>query len=142
MQQEDTAGNMIREINDELARRANNALRADGMTLSQLGVLMHLRAAPDGLLTVTELGHELHVTQPTMSGLVTRMEKKQLVKVLGDPEDRRVRNVLITGQGRAVCQEGEKHMRQHEELLLGSLTSEEQPEFLRMLKKVHDGLVA
>lgn len=141
MQAEDTAGNMIREINDELARRANNALRADGMTLSQMGVLVHLDEAPDGLMTIGELGRELHVTQPTMSGLVNRLEKKKLVKVLGDPADRRVRNILITEQGRGVCRRGEEHMRQHEERLLHDLAPDERGEFLRLLGKVRDGLL-
>lgn len=141
MRAENTAGNMIREINDELARQANNALRADGLTLSQMGVLTHLDTAPDGLMTIGDLGRKLHVTQPTMSGLVSRLEKKRLVKVLGDPEDRRVRNILITQQGRGVCRRGEGHMREHEERLLGSLTSEERTEFLRLLGKVRDGLL-
>lgn len=142
MHTEDTVGNMIREINDELARQANNALRNSGLTLSQIGVLTHLDEAPDGLLTIGELGKRLHVTQPTMSGLVNRLEKKQLVRVLGDPDDRRIRNVLITERGRAVCRDGEGHMRTHEERLLHSLTPEERTEFLRLLGKVRDGFIA
>lgn len=141
MHMEDTAGNMIREINDELGRQANNALRNSGLTLSQMGVLTHLDEAPDGLLTIGELGKRLHVTQPTMSGLVSRLEKKRLVRVLGDPDDRRIRNVLITEQGRGVCRDGESHMRAHEERLLRPLAPEERAEFLRLLGKVRDSLV-
>lgn len=141
MRMENTAGNMIREINDELGRQANNALRVSGLTLSQIGVLTRLDAAPDGLLTIGELAKRFHVTQPTMSGLVNRLEKKQLVRVLGDPDDRRIRNVLITEQGRGVCREGEGHMRAHEERLLRPLSPEEHTEFLRLLGKVRDGLL-
>lgn len=137
----ETAGNMLREINDELGRRANNALRGSGLTLSQVGVLMRLREAPDGLMTMSDLSAKFRVTQPTMSGLVRRLEKKGLVRVLGDPADRRIRNVLITQRGRTLCDEGERSMQRHEEFLLSGLTEEERVEFLRLLAKVRDDIV-
>lgn len=141
MRVEDTAGEMIREINDELARQANNQLRVAGVTMSQIGLLLQLEVAPDGLLTVGELASKLHVSQPTASGLVNRLEKKRLVKVLGDPDDRRVRHVLLTGAGRQCCREGERNMADAEERLLHNLNADERAVFLALLRRVRDGLL-
>lgn len=136
-----TAGNLFREIDDELERRANAQLRPSGLTLSQMGVLMRLRDAPDGIMTVSELAERLHVSQPTASGLVNRLEQKGLVRVLGDTSDRRVRNVLVTSEGRRLCAEGDGHMRATEERLLRGLAPDERAEFLCLLARVHDDLL-
>ncbi|WP_159609340.1 MarR family winged helix-turn-helix transcriptional regulator [Glutamicibacter sp. JC586] len=48
---------------------------------------------------VGELAAEQRVAQPTMTGLVIRLEKDRMVKRHGDPKDRRVALVNLTKRG-------------------------------------------
>jgi DNA-binding MarR family transcriptional regulator len=72
-----------------------------GLTTAQLRVMSLLRQSPG--VTAGELASRLSVTPPTISGIVDRLVKLDLVRREDDRSDRRlVRNVL-TGKGEAAC---------------------------------------
>lgn len=58
-----------------------------------------------GPMRIGDLAHAEHITQPTMTGVIQRLEAQGLVGRMDDPEDGRARLVLITPQGRAEMQE-------------------------------------
>ena len=76
------------------------------------------------------------VSQPTMVGILNRLVQKDLVEVLTDSEDKRIRKAHLTQKGADKCKEGYKHMNSAEEQLLKSLTNNEKKEFNRLLLKV------
>ena len=51
MEERKECGALLKKINDELEKNANNALRSQDLTLTQLGARVELNAAPDGQLT-------------------------------------------------------------------------------------------
>lgn len=72
-----------------------------GLTTAQLRVISLLRQSPG--VTAGELANRLSVTPPTISGIVDRLVKLDLVRREDDRSDRRlVRNVL-TEKGEAAC---------------------------------------
>jgi DNA-binding MarR family transcriptional regulator len=72
-----------------------------GLTTAQLRVMFLLRETPG--VTAGELASRLSVTPPTISGIVDRLVKLDLVRREDDEHDRRlVRNVL-TDPGEAAC---------------------------------------
>lgn len=72
-----------------------------GLTTAQLRVISLLRQTPG--VTAGELANRLSVTPPTISGIVDRLVKLDLVRREDDRSDRRlVRNVL-TEKGEAAC---------------------------------------
>lgn len=72
-----------------------------GLTTAQLRVMFHMRESPG--VTAGELACRLSVTPPTISGIVDRLVKLNLVRREDDAFDRRlVRNYLTTG-GEAAC---------------------------------------
>lgn len=56
-----TCGGLIKQFNGALSRRANNSLRKDDLTMTQLGVLLILNETPEGRMNMNELEHALHV---------------------------------------------------------------------------------
>lgn len=58
-----------------------------------------------GPMRIGDLAHAEHITQPTMTGVIQRLEAQGLVGRMDDPEDGRARLVLITPQGRTEMQE-------------------------------------
>ena len=68
------------------------------LSRSAASVLGNLRDL--GPTRITELAHLEAVTQPTMTTLVTRLERDGLVTRSPDPDDARAVRVAITGEGR------------------------------------------
>jgi DNA-binding MarR family transcriptional regulator len=100
----DTAADQkCRELAIALERRVGllwgALLRADDAGLSRTGgaVLYSLREG--GPLRITELAAREGVAQPSMTGLINRLERDSLVERRPDPEDARACLVAVTERG-------------------------------------------
>lgn len=140
MEMQRDCGLLIKQINDELRKNANNALRAEGMTMAQLEVLIQLEQAPEGTRSLKELEQLLHVAQSTVAGIISRLEQKELVEGFGDAADRRIKLVRITPAGIECTRTARYHQIEVEKRLLSSLTEAERDIFCLLLKKVRDSL--
>lgn len=135
------AGRLMKQINDQLEKNANNNLREIGLTVSQLTVLRHLNHAEDGRLTMKEVEKKLHVAQSTATGIAMRLELKGLITARGDESDHRIKVIEITEEGRSVCLKAKSFIIETETRLLNALDEEDRAHFVEMLKKVRDALV-
>ena len=133
-------GSLLKQIHAEMRKTANNAMRAQDMTLAQLEALVQLEQAPDGQHSLKELEQLLHVAQSTAAGIISRLEQKGYVEGFGDAGDRRVKLVRITPAGRACVGAALHHRAEAEERLLSGLTEAERNIFYLLLKKVRDSL--
>ena len=133
-------GALLKQINDFMEKNANRALKEQDITISQSGVLVLLDKKAEKMSTFKELEKSFGVSQPTMVGIINRLEHKELVDILADSDDKRIRRAQLTQKGADKCREGYKHMKAAEDLLLSSLTTEEKKEFLRLLVKIKDSM--
>lgn len=136
MQKNYSCGTLLKQIHDILEKNANNVLREQDLTISQSGVLVLLDEKEGKTASFKELEKDFGVSQPTMVGILNRLVQKDLVEVLTDSEDKRIRKAHLTQKGADKCKEGYKHMNSAEEQLLKSLTNNEKKEFNRLLLKV------
>ena len=84
-----------------IAHLADNAFARrlpDGLTTAQFAVLNHLLRL-ETQQTIGELARALQVSQPTMSSTVKKLEEKELVALVPDPDDRRIRRVSVSPAG-------------------------------------------
>ncbi len=78
----------------------DSQLRRDaGLTNFEYYVLAMLSEAPEGTLRMTGLAAQTHATLPRLSHVVRRLEERGLVERFPCPEDGRVTNARLTGQG-------------------------------------------
>lgn len=134
-------GILIKQINDELRKTSNNAMRVQNMTMAQLGALMELNCAPGQQLFLKELEQKLHVAQSTAAGIIVRLEQKGFVESLGNAADRRVKLVRITQAGIQCINIAEQEMMRSEDRLLSGLTETEREIFYTLLQKVCHSLM-
>ena len=73
----------------------------EGLLTREYAVLFALSTEPDGL-RITELGDDVLITQPGMSRLIVRLEARELVERVDDPDDGRARRIRLTPEGLAV----------------------------------------
>lgn len=140
MNERPDCGGLIKQISDEMRKKANNAIRSYNITLAQLGALIELERAPDGQRSLKELEKLLHVAQSTAAGIIARLEQKGFVQGFEATDDRRVKLVRITPDGQACVLNSLQKRNVAEEELLGGLTEAEQKQFYILLKKVRDSI--
>lgn len=131
---------MIKQIHDCLEKDTNNTLRAQDLTMAQVGALIELRNAEEKQMPLKELERRLHVAQSTAAGIVVRLEQKGFLESFGSLDDRRIKMVRITRKGEECCLDSDRGMEQAEQKLLHSLTEEEKAVFLDLLEKVCNGM--
>lgn len=86
-----------------VARRYDEALRPLGITNGQFSLMMSLnRPQPPTMKDVASL---LAMDRTTLTANLKPLEKRGLVQVKVDPEDRRGRRLSLTDQGREVLAE-------------------------------------
>jgi DNA-binding MarR family transcriptional regulator len=103
----DAAHAQLIEVLPDLFRRLVLSLpsEVDGLarvTPEQFGVLAHV--LDRGSLTMSQLAAARHVALNTATSLVDRLVAAGLVERQGDPVDRRVVRVAVTGQGRTLVE--------------------------------------
>jgi len=128
------------QIHEALDRMVNNELRPFGITASQSRTLMNICMSPGEEATMKELEAAQKVAQPTMVGIVNRLEKNGFVETRTDEKDRRVKRVKLTEAGREWCRDGQRHMDRMDEVLLTGLSEKEVKELVRLLEKVSANL--
>jgi DNA-binding MarR family transcriptional regulator len=80
-----------------LARRFDDELRPLGLTNGQFSLMMSLnRPQPPGMASVASL---LAMDRTTLTAALKPLERRGLVKVTADPDDRRSRLLLLTPEG-------------------------------------------
>jgi DNA-binding MarR family transcriptional regulator len=83
-----------------LGRRFDEALRPVGLTNGQFSLLMALnRPEPAGMGSVAAL---LAMDRTTLTAALKPLERRGLVKITPDPDDRRSRLLLLTPKGKRV----------------------------------------
>ncbi|MCC8168229.1 MAG: MarR family transcriptional regulator, partial [Clostridiales bacterium] len=95
---------------------------------------------PEGKATLKTLEKYFGVAQSTEAGIAVRLEKKELVTSYTDPDDRRIKIIVITNAGRKICEEAHSNMLNAEHRLLKGLNEEESGQFFALLEKVYNAL--
>ena len=87
---------------DELAtRRIDRTLRAAGLTFPQFALLSHFTQAPDRPRTVTGIARALNANQPKITKRARQLIAQGYLRAQPGTSDRRVKQLSITGSGRA-----------------------------------------
>jgi DNA-binding MarR family transcriptional regulator len=124
---------------DDLAARRRRAICEQPLhrevSLPQLHVLMMLQER--GRMMVSELAGLLHISMPSTSSIVDRVEENGLVERTRDAADRRVVYVEITDRGRALVEEMMGLKQESMQRLFDAMTDDELQDVVRGVKAVH-----
>ncbi len=102
------------------------------LSLVHLNVMMTLEA--DGPLPMGALAEAMDVSQASVTGIVDRMEQRDLVERQRDGDDRRVVKVALTDEGRRLIGTLDAQRRERMTQLLEELTEDELLGFLGGLR--------
>ena len=98
---------------------------ADRAGLSASAAFVLNRVRREGPIRLTSLAAKEGVSQPSMTQLIQRLERRDLVARLADPDDGRATLIGITARGEALLEERTRIRRERLAALLSTLSAEE-----------------
>lgn len=125
-----------------LADHLNRQLRRDaGMTHADYSLLVHLSAAPDGALGMSELAQRLKITRSRLTHAVNRLRKARLVDRREDPADGRGQIAVLTDEGRALLERAAPgHVEAVRQAVFDALTPEQVRQFAEIGEAISEAL--
>lgn len=97
--------------------------KANGLSMSQLGALMHIFKGTCG---VSDIGDDLGISSAAASQMLERLVQQDLVTRSEDPRDRRVKQIVLTTHGKQVMEGSMRASREWLNELAASLSPAEQ----------------
>lgn len=136
-----TVSTHIKLISELIEKKANQKLKIYGITVSQIRVLVVLKAAKGETCSMKELEKALKLSQQNIVGLVKRLEEKKFLYSFPDKEDKRIKHVKLTDSGNQLCDTIAFELKKMNEWILEDLTEEEKENFSGLLKKIYAHVV-
>lgn len=121
---------------------ANKQLAVVGSSLNEFMVLMRLASERNEEAPQSELAYDAAIDPAAVSRLVRDMAQSGLVTTRVDQADKRQRFVRLTAKGRTLMRTLSPIVDSALEPYMSGLSEAEELEFLRLLRKAHDMVVA
>lgn len=122
-----------------LVGKLNGQVRPFGLSVATVNVLTVLLRAGRSL-SPCEIGEELLVTRGTVTGLIDSLERRQLVRRLAHPDDRRMLLIELTDEGRGLMEQLMPEQCRMMAELLACLSDSERDAFVQALGKIEHHL--
>ena len=127
-------GHYVRILHWCTDQRITNALAQMELTASQgpvLGFIAH-RADPPCARDIEE---EFHLSHPTVSGLLSRLEKKGFIEFFPDASDKRCKRLRLLPKGQQCIEIMHRTIKENEQAMVRGFTEAEQAQFLSFLNR-------
>ena len=140
IRQPDSIGYLVWEVARLMKRRFEDEAKVHGFTLAQWRALAVIFNG-EGISQVA-LATALDVDQMTVSGIVSRLEKRGLISRFPDPNDSRVKLARLTPEGETLVAEAKNVGRAVYERSIVGLSQAEQQQITAGLRHIRDNLSA
>lgn len=108
--------------------------RDSGLTVPQADVIFTL-GSTDGL-TFKEIGKKTLITKGTLTGVIDRLERKNLVRRVASSDDRRCTRVILTAKGNRVFEKEFPRQINYLKERFDKLSKSDKQAALRLLQKI------
>ena len=94
---------LISKVHQKLLINLQKSFLEDGIEVTPIQVMLLFFLQQNDGLSLTQISQGLMLENPTVTGLIDRLEKSGYVKRSDHPSDRRVYLVYLTGKGNKVA---------------------------------------
>ena len=126
------------KISSQTRRNHNHLLHDLNLHVGQDKLLCKLWRA-DGL-TQVELCNKLNCEAPTVTNMLSALEKKELIMRKKDPDDKRTNRIYLTEAGKTMETSVTEMWKNQQDRLLKDITLEEKMFLRRLLKQMENNL--
>ena len=129
-----TFGHYVRLLHWCTDQRMTHALAEMELTASQgpiLGFISHRKTPP----CARDIEEAFHLSHPTVSGLLARLEKKGFIEFFPDEADRRCKRIGLQNKGQQCIAIMHRTIEENERVMVQGFTEEEQELFFSFLNR-------
>ncbi|GAA2690484.1 hypothetical protein GCM10009864_75780 [Streptomyces lunalinharesii] len=130
---------LVRLLSNTLSQQVERALKPLSLTQAQLAALAQLTFSEEGWLSGAELGRRAGVTAQAMSGAITDLERRGLVRRSPHPTQGRIQRVHLTEDGAQLLDRAQQLTEPVDARALALLTESEREQFRSLLLRVMTG---
>ena len=136
MRERRTIGFLFKQINNVYEKEFNNRLRKLGITSSQCEVLDFLLQSSKDQVTQRDIERALNLKNPTVTGLLKRLDEKGFILSVPSGKDKRCKNIYLTEKAYDIQKRMEVHRKKLDKMLTLGMTEKEAEALYWMLNRV------
>lgn len=129
-------GFLIKQINNVFEKELNDRLRTVGITSSQCAVLDYLFHTNKEEVNQRDVERNLNLKNPTVTGLLNRLDEKGYILCVPNEEDKRKKNIYLTEKAYDIQRRMEADRKKLDKRLTMGLTKKEVAAVTRALEKM------
>lgn len=135
-------GGLLKQTHILHSQRINEELKQYDLTMAQLNVLIQVAKANEKnvLINQRDIEKELHLTNPTVTGLMKRLEMKGLIKRVENDKDKRIKNLYITPKTQCLNQKFKQVFDESDSIALKGFDDEEKKRLESYLLRIMENL--
>ena len=126
-------GPRLRYLNNRITQYMDQQFAALDLTSTQSFILHHLVLHENDAFYPKDIEKRFHLTHPTVSGVLQRLEAKDFVVIEPDRTDRRCKRIRLTDRARRCDEAVGQAFETLERLMCSGMSDEEQQTLLRLL---------
>lgn len=126
---------LINILSNGLITKLNNKAQTLGVTHTQCRILHYINNMKNSGKEVCLYDIEKHfcLKKPTVSGIIKRLEAKELIEVICKKEDKRCKKVIVTSKADEILKESKINADEIEKMLMKNIKEEERKKFAEIL---------
>lgn len=136
MRERKTIGFLFKQINNVYEKEFNNRLKRLGITSSQCEVLDFLFQSSQDEVAQRDIERALNLKNPTVTGLLKRLDEKGFILIVPSGKDRRCKNIYLTEKAYDIQRRMEMERKKLDKMLTLGMTKKEIEALYKMLGRV------
>ena len=127
-------GHMLRVLHWCTDQTMTGALAQMDLTAAQGHIMGYLAHSPNPPCS-RDIEEAFQLSHPTVSGLLSRLEKKGFIEFRPDEKDRRCKRIHMLPKGQACIELMHRTIRENEERIVQGFSDEEKAQFASLLER-------
>lgn len=127
-------GHLLRVLHWCTDQTMTGALAQMDLTAAQGHIMGYLAHSPQPPCS-RDIEEAFHLSHPTVSGLLGRLEKKGFIEFRPDGKDRRCKRIRMLPKGQACTELMHRTIRENEERIVQGFSDEEKAQFASLLER-------
>jgi MarR family transcriptional regulator, repressor for mepA len=129
-------GRLIKILNTSIEKHMNHTLAEYDLTSAQGMIIGFLHRHQDQDICQRDLEVEFCLSHPTMSSILKRMEKKELIATTPLVKDKRYKKIILSAKGESLHMKIRAHIDEMEAKMRIDLSEEQQDELISLMNVV------
>lgn len=133
-------GFYLKKIFQIMEKNLNKDLESIELTSMQAHVLIYLYKNKKNIINQRDIEREFELTNPTVNGILNRLENKGFIKRVVSLNDARNKEIKITDKSISLIAEMKKKAKNMENKMTSGITKEELDIFYQVIKKMFNNV--